>query len=318
MVYGERINELLEHTDISADPDVDYYNHADKLDSVMLMAESDGDQAESYRYKEYGEQTVVDSSFAKLSTYSSNIGNWKRYTGQEHALPSSFGDPWYFYRARVYRADAGMFVQRDPIRYGAGSNLYAYVGNDPLVSSDPFGTSPSPPGQVWVPGYGWTAPGIPGTVTQTPNGGTIVWLPDPPDPPGKEDAACCDKVKARDSEAAAAGGFIGCCNGQMHICVNVSEEVTDIDAWAIVYACTITHETDHYDTGEMYCPCGADENCAAKFSDPMHQNENECSAYTAELECLNTLIRTCPNQFCWDQVKKEKDIVEGNKNSWCN
>jgi len=118
---------------------VDYYNHADKLDSVIVMAESDGDQAESYRYKEYGEQTVVDSSFTKLSVYASNIGNWKRYTGQEHALPSSFGDPWYFYRARVYRADAGRFVQRDPLRLSDGPNGYAYVLDSPLGHLDPLG-----------------------------------------------------------------------------------------------------------------------------------------------------------------------------------
>jgi len=113
----------------------------------MAMAENDGDQAESYRYKEFGEQTVVDSSFAKLSTYSSNIGNWKRYTGQEHALPSSFGDPWYFYRARVYRADAGRFVQRDPLQHSDGANRYSYVLNSPTNRLDPSGTI-SVPGPI--------------------------------------------------------------------------------------------------------------------------------------------------------------------------
>ena len=154
MVYGERINELLEHTDVDATPDVDYYNHADKLDSVMVMTESDGDQAESYRYKEFGEQTVVDSSFAKLSVYASNIGNWKRYTGQEHALPSSFGDPWYFYRARVYRADAGRFVQRDQLEYRDGANMYSYAMLAPLEHVDPAGLSVLPgPSFSGLPGF---------------------------------------------------------------------------------------------------------------------------------------------------------------------
>jgi len=110
MVYGQRANELLEHTDYAGP--TSYYAHADKLDSVMLLVEADGDIAEGYRYKEYGEQTVVDNTFAKLTSLNSNVGNWKRYTGQEHALPSSVSDPWYFFVKGAYRADAARFVQR--------------------------------------------------------------------------------------------------------------------------------------------------------------------------------------------------------------
>jgi RHS repeat-associated protein len=137
MVYGERINELLEHTDFAGP--TSYYAHADQLDSVMLLVESDGDIAESYRYKEFGEQTVVDSTFAKLNNLNSNIGNWKRYTGQEHAMPSSVSDPWYFYRARAYRADAGRFVQRDPEHYREAANMYTYAMQKPLSVTDPTG-----------------------------------------------------------------------------------------------------------------------------------------------------------------------------------
>jgi RHS repeat-associated protein len=140
MVYGERINELLEHTDVTDDPDGVYYAHADKLDSVMLLVLADGSITESYRYTDYGQPTVVDDTFVKLTVYSSNINNWKRYTGQEHALPSSSGDPWYWYRARAYRADAGRFVQRDPLAYVDSSNLYSYALASPLVYVDPTGT----------------------------------------------------------------------------------------------------------------------------------------------------------------------------------
>ncbi|HZL98914.1 MAG TPA: RHS repeat-associated core domain-containing protein [Planctomycetota bacterium] len=139
MVYGERINELLEHTDVSADPDVIYYAHADTLDSILLLVLADGSIKESYRYSDYGEPTVLDHTFTKLGTLASNINNWKRYTGQEYALPSSVGDGWQFYRARAYRADAGRFVQRDPLGVADGANLYSYVHLDPLRLVDPSG-----------------------------------------------------------------------------------------------------------------------------------------------------------------------------------
>ena len=149
MVYGDRINELLEHTDVSPNPDVAYYAHADKLDSVMLLVLVDGSIQESYRYTDYGEPKVLDSSFTKQGGLNSNISNWKRYTGQEHALQSSVGDSWYHYRARAYRADAGRFVQRDRPSFAAGSNPYVYVMNRPLYATDPSGLLDSHHYKMW-------------------------------------------------------------------------------------------------------------------------------------------------------------------------
>jgi RHS repeat-associated protein len=44
-----------------------------------------------------------------------------------------------YMRNRWYDPNTGRFTQEDPTGFGGGSNLYAYVGNDPVTYRDPFG-----------------------------------------------------------------------------------------------------------------------------------------------------------------------------------
>jgi RHS repeat-associated protein len=48
----------------------------------------------------------------------------------------------YYVNARYYNPNLGRFLQTDPIGLSGGTNLYAYVGNDPLDLVDPTGMSP--------------------------------------------------------------------------------------------------------------------------------------------------------------------------------
>lgn len=58
------------------------------------------------------------------------------YTGQRY--DSEIGA--YYYKARYYSPSMGRFLQADPIGFDAGDmNLYAYVGNDAMNATDPFG-----------------------------------------------------------------------------------------------------------------------------------------------------------------------------------
>jgi RHS repeat-associated protein len=74
------------------------------------------------RYDEYGNPAAT------------NEGRFQ-YTGQKW-LP---GLGLYDYKARMYDPRLGRFLQPDPIGYGDGMNMYAYVGGDPVNLVDPLG-----------------------------------------------------------------------------------------------------------------------------------------------------------------------------------
>ena len=67
----------------------------------------------------------------------SNQGRFQ-YTGQKW-LPEL---GLYDYKARTYAPALGRFLQTDPIDYGSGPNLYAYVRGDPVNLTDPLGLEP--------------------------------------------------------------------------------------------------------------------------------------------------------------------------------
>ena len=50
---------------------------------------------------------------------------------------------FYLCTLRYYDASAGRWISRDPIGYAGGSDLYSYVGNDPVNAVDPEGTAPT-------------------------------------------------------------------------------------------------------------------------------------------------------------------------------
>lgn len=96
--------------------------HKDRLGSVVATSSPSG-QVTPFAYGPYGEpQSWAGSRF--------------RYTGQI-ALPEA---QLYHYKARVYDPLMGRFLQADPIGYGDGPNVYAYVSGDPMNLVDPSGT----------------------------------------------------------------------------------------------------------------------------------------------------------------------------------
>ena len=96
--------------------------HADERGSIVAQSNDSGVETAINSYDEYGVPA------------SGNVGRFQ-YTGQ--AWLPSLG--LYYYKARIYSARLGRFMQTDPLGYGAGLNWYNYTGGDPTNHTDPSG-----------------------------------------------------------------------------------------------------------------------------------------------------------------------------------
>lgn len=80
----------------------------------------------------------------KYDEYGAGGNGRFRYTGQYWLGEANL----LYYRARVYDARLGRFLQPDPIGYGDGMNMYAYVGGDPVNFADPSGLCKNAEGET--------------------------------------------------------------------------------------------------------------------------------------------------------------------------
>ncbi|MGH9908985.1 MAG: RHS repeat domain-containing protein [Pyrinomonadaceae bacterium] len=97
----------------------------DHLGTARGLVDASGAVISSLAYDSYGNVT----SGTPLSRYT--------YTGRELDTDTQTG--LIYYRARWYDPEQGRLISEDPAGIEAGVNLYAYVENDPVGSSDPFG-----------------------------------------------------------------------------------------------------------------------------------------------------------------------------------
>lgn len=100
----------------------------DELGSIRGLLDGNGDLVSWANYDSYGNNIGTPHADAALPGYAG------RFFRAELGLFEN--------RRRLYDPLLGRFTQKDPLGFTAGdTNLYAYVGNNPLLYTDPSGTT---------------------------------------------------------------------------------------------------------------------------------------------------------------------------------
>jgi RHS repeat-associated protein len=81
---------------------------------------------------------VAATSGASHTPTASYLGNSFAWTGQRYDAAVGL----YGFHFRTYSPDLGRWLQRDPVGYVDGVDLYEYVLGNPLCWLDPFGLAP--------------------------------------------------------------------------------------------------------------------------------------------------------------------------------
>ena len=106
-----------------------YTYHFDATGNTLAMTNASQNYVNRYAYSAYGKIAAQNETIPQPFKYVGQFG--VQYEADHHL---------YYMRARYYDPDTGRFISEDPIGFGGGqTNLYAYVGGDPVNNIDPTG-----------------------------------------------------------------------------------------------------------------------------------------------------------------------------------
>jgi RHS repeat-associated protein len=128
-LYGPMVDQILAQESATATPENETtWMLTDHLGSVRDLVNNTGTVVNHFTYDSFG--NVVGSMTGGVDTR-------YKYTGREFDQETGL----HYYRARYFDAQVGRFISQDPLGFGSGdgSNLYAYVTNQPVNRVDPSG-----------------------------------------------------------------------------------------------------------------------------------------------------------------------------------
>ena len=102
-----------------------YYIHPDHLGTPQVMTDANQTVVWQADYDPFGEANII------VETVTNNVRFPGQYFDQETNL--------HYNLNRDYDPGIGRYIESDPIGLEGGNNTYAYVGNNPIVRTDPLG-----------------------------------------------------------------------------------------------------------------------------------------------------------------------------------
>jgi RHS repeat-associated protein len=103
----------------------------DLSSNTRLLTNSSGADLGTYLYDAFGIELSSSGSTTNSLRFGGQAGYWRDLSN------------WMYIRARYLSSLKGRWPSRDPIGFNAGDwNQYRYVGNDPVMKTDPSGLRP--------------------------------------------------------------------------------------------------------------------------------------------------------------------------------
>ncbi len=149
-VWGTYIDECIQLTTMvvlgpQSLPAGTYYLLQDLLYRAVALTNSSGSLVEAYDTDAYG-NTLIFAAPGTGGVWFTDDDVQSTYGANEIIFCGYRYDPesaLYYVRTRTYSPVLGRWLQRDPIGYVAGENLYEYVGGMAVNSADATGLSPA-------------------------------------------------------------------------------------------------------------------------------------------------------------------------------
>jgi len=127
IIHGASLDEPLVAWDSSYSNRQIHYFLTDGAGRLLSYTDSNGYDARMTFLSIYNDRAIHGGAIANAEGFGASAGE-----------SGNVPDVSYF-RNRYYDQRSGRWLQEDPIGLAGGTNLYAYVGNNPATYTDPFG-----------------------------------------------------------------------------------------------------------------------------------------------------------------------------------